>query len=301
MCATLSAARRRERAAKRPNAAAICPRSRGWSFPKSDQGRREGAECSYVRLGDSTRAALMITPRGRGTFCAQAREVLAALRTVLGQAGRSRWWSRCRRYSSRTLRTRRSASAFSRRSRALNWPVTNYVLQPPCCGAALALEAWAIGGKSVRVESLGPHALVVAYDGVRWVYCAGVQPADGLPGVYPQTLDALGRLRAALAQAGSSFQRVVRTWFYLGGITEPEPAGQRYQELNRARTDFYREIRFHCSPAGTGAAIQRLPGQHRHWHGRQRAGDELHGAGNPAGRCLPAAAGEPAANPGVRL
>ena len=42
-------------------------------------------------------------------------------------------------------------------------PVTNYVLQPPCCGAALALEAWAIGGKSVRVEHFGSHALAVAY------------------------------------------------------------------------------------------------------------------------------------------
>ena len=72
-------------------------------------------------------------------------------------------------------------------------------------------------------------------------------------GVYPQTLDALGRLRAALAGAGSSFQRVVRTWFYLGGITEPEAEVQRYQELNRARTDFYRDIRFHCSSLAPNA------------------------------------------------
>ena len=97
----------------------------------------------------------------------------------------------------------------------------------------------------MRVERFGPHALAVSYDSVRWVYCAGVKPEGLLPGVYPQTLDALGRLRAALAQAGSSFPRVVRTWFYLGGITEPEREVQRYQELNRARSDFYRDIRFH--------------------------------------------------------
>jgi enamine deaminase RidA (YjgF/YER057c/UK114 family) len=133
-------------------------------------------------------------------------------------------------------------------------PVTNYVLQPPCCGAALAMEAWAIGGKSVRVEHFGPQALAVAYDGVRWVYCAGVKPASSSRGVYPQTLDALGRLRAALEQAGSSFERVVRTWFYLGDITGPEGEAQRYQELNRARTDFYRDIRFHCSPSASNAA-----------------------------------------------
>jgi enamine deaminase RidA (YjgF/YER057c/UK114 family) len=144
-------------------------------------------------------------------------------------------------------------------------PVSNYVLQPPCGGAALALEAWAVGGKEVRVERFGPHALSVAYDGVRWVYCAGLTPAPGVAGVYPQTLDVLGQARGALAQAGSSFRRVVRTWFYLGGITEPEGTVQRYQELNRARTDFYRGIQFHCSslhqngrgvyPASTGIGM----------------------------------------------
>jgi enamine deaminase RidA (YjgF/YER057c/UK114 family) len=85
-------------------------------------------------------------------------------------------------------------------------------------------------------------------------------------GAYPQTIDALGHLRAVLAGAGSSLQRVVRTWFYLGGVTETEPEIQRYQELNRARSDFYRDIRFNCSsldpsalygvyPASTGIGM----------------------------------------------
>ena len=34
-------------------------------------------------------------------------------------------------------------------------PVTTFVAQPPCCGAALAVEAWAIGGEGVRVERFG--------------------------------------------------------------------------------------------------------------------------------------------------
>ena len=61
-------------------------------------------------------------------------------------------------------------------------------------------------------------------------------------------------------------QCVVRTWFYLGGITETEREVQRYQELNRARTDFYDDIRFNCSsldpsalygvyPASTGIGM----------------------------------------------
>ena len=132
-------------------------------------------------------------------------------------------------------------------------PATNFVLQAPCCGAALAVEAWAIGGKAVRVEFFGSQALAVSYDSVRWIYCAGVAPGAAALGIYPQTMDTLGRLQAALADAGSSFQRVVRTWFYIGGITEPEAGAQRYQELNRARTDFYRDIQFHCASLASAA------------------------------------------------
>jgi enamine deaminase RidA (YjgF/YER057c/UK114 family) len=211
----------------------------------------EGAGCSHVNLGDSTRVALVITPRGRGAFCDQVHEVLSAMRAVLDKHPEP---------MAVTLQTvflndaRQQAECEQRFAEFFGAkpPVTNYVLQPPCCGAALALEAWAIGGKSVRVEHFGPQALTVDYNGVRWVYCAGVSPTASLRGIYPQTLDVLGRLRAALERAGSSFERVVRTWFYLGGITEPEAGVQRYQELNRARTDFYRDIRFHCSSPTTG-------------------------------------------------
>ena len=206
----------------------------------------KGSACSRVDLGDFARVAFMITPRGRGTFREQAGEVLAAVRTVLAEQPEpmtmtiqtvflkdARHQARCERLF----------AAFA----GSNPPVTNYVWQPPCGGAALALEAWAIGGKSVTTERFGSQALAVAYDGVRWVYCAGVKPAPSVRGVYPQTLGALERMRALLERAGSSFDRVVRTWFYLGGITEQEAGVQRYQELNRARTDFYRDIRFHSS------------------------------------------------------
>jgi enamine deaminase RidA (YjgF/YER057c/UK114 family) len=125
-------------------------------------------------------------------------------------------------------------------------PVTNFVIQPPCCGAALALEAWAVAGDSVRIERFGPHALTVACDGLRWVYCGGIKPLASLEGAYAQTLDALARMNNALGLAGSSLQQTLRTWFYLEGITRPETAAWRYQEFNRARSDFYRDIVF-CS------------------------------------------------------
>jgi enamine deaminase RidA (YjgF/YER057c/UK114 family) len=228
-------------------------------------GLAEGTGCGRVDLGDSVRAALMITPRSSGTVREQLQEALAVItkalekqpqpmvvtvQTVFLKDGRDQ--GECE----------RAFAAFY--GSAL--PVTNFVLQPPCCGAALAIEAWAIGGKDVRVEHCGPQALAVSYDSVRWVYCAGVTASASTGGVYLQTLAALGRLRAALAAAGSSFQRVVRTWFYLGGITEREADTRRYQELNRARTEFYRGLKFQCSslrraasgsvyPASTGIGM----------------------------------------------
>ena len=224
-----------------------------------------GAGHSYVNLGDSARVTLMITPQGRGTFSEQAREVVSVMRTVLEKQP-ARMVVTVQTVFLKDPRDQAECERILAEFSPSQLPVTNFVLQPPCCGAALAMEAWAIGGKSVRVERFGPHTLAVAYDSVRWVYCAGVEPDSTLPGVYPQTLDALGRLRAALAQAGSSFPRVVRTWFYLGGITEPGLEGQRYQELNHARSDFYRDIRFHSSspipdsagglyPASTGIGM----------------------------------------------
>ena len=209
---------------------------------------------SCVDLGDSTRLALMITPQGPGGFRDQAPEALSALRAMLDRHPESMAATVLTVFlkdpGDQTACAQLLASLFNSEP-----PVTNYVLQPPCNGAALALEAWAIGGKSVRVERFGPHTLSVAYDGVRWICCAGLTPAPSVRGVYPQALDVLAQSRAALARARSGFDRVVRTWFYLGGITEREAAGERYQELNRARTDFYREIDFHCSsmhPDGRG-------------------------------------------------
>ena len=225
----------------------------------------DGASLSRVDLGDSVRLALMITPDGRDDVGEQVQEVLSAIRTVLDKQPQPMAVT----VQTVFLRDARDQGECERafaRFYGSSLPVTNFVLQPPCCGAALAIEAWTIGGKGERVEHFGPQALAVSYDSVRWVYCAGVTAGASVRGVYAQALDALARLRAALTGAGSSFQRVVRTWFYLGGIMEPEAGVRRYQELNRARADFYRDIQFHCSslapkgvrrfyPASTGIGM----------------------------------------------
>lgn len=225
----------------------------------------DDAEYSYVDLGDSARVALVVTPRGRGAFAEQAREVLALLQRALAKQPQ-RMEITVQTVFLREAGDRAECERVLAAFHGSRQPVTNFVLQAPCGGAALALEAWAIGGKSVRVEHYGPQVVAVSYDSIRWVYCAGVEPGGASRGIYSQTMDALERMRAGLVKAGSSFEHVVRTWLYLGGITEPEAAVQRYQELNRARTDFYHGKQFCCSlldpnaprgiyPASTGIGM----------------------------------------------
>ncbi len=225
----------------------------------------EAAEFSTVDLGDSARLSLMLTPRSRGAFAEQASEVFSSLKAILGAQ------SQPMTVTSQTLFLRDAAAqAECERLLAAHYgaalPVTNFVLQPPCCGAALSLEAWAIGGNTVRVERFGPQALAVSYDGTRWVYCGGLH-APAAAGAYAQMSATLEQMRAALAAAGTDFEHVVRTWFYLGGITQPEGETQRYMEMNRARTDFYRDISFGRSlleanvlhgiyPASTGIGMR---------------------------------------------
>jgi enamine deaminase RidA (YjgF/YER057c/UK114 family) len=267
MSLTVPGAHKRAESAKRSSARGVPARSGAarmvMATARSESG--DGAEHSYVDLGDSARVALMISPQGRGPFAEQVQEVLSRLVHVLEKQPEP---------MAITVQTvfLRDAANQQECARMLGdfygakQPVTNFVLQPPCDGAALALEAWAIGGKSVRVEHFGPHVLTVSYDSVRWVYCAGVRPGDPGRDIYSQTMDALGRMRVCLVEAGSGLEQVVRTWFYLGGITERKGDRQRYQELNRARTDFYHDIRFQCSlldpsaprgvyPASTGIGM----------------------------------------------
>jgi len=123
-------------------------------------------------------------------------------------------------------------------------PATNYIVQPPCCDAALAVEAWAVGGFGTEVYYHGPNVVSVAYDGLRWIHCAGVTPPAAMKSAYAQSEFVFEHMRALLEKAGADFSEVVRTWIYFGGITEEESGTERYRELNRARTDFFENIHF---------------------------------------------------------
>jgi enamine deaminase RidA (YjgF/YER057c/UK114 family) len=106
------------------------------------------------------------------------------------------------------------------------------------------VEAWAIGGPGVVIKRHTPHSVSVSYDGIRWVHCAGVGSRLHTTGAYRQTREVLDGLGAELQAADGRWEDVVRTWLYLGGITAPETGGQRYCEMNRARSDAFANLHF---------------------------------------------------------
>lgn len=210
------------------------------------------AEFSTVALGDASRLSFMIAPRGRGSFKGQAKEVFSAIQDIV------RRQSCPMKLTSATIFLQDAAAksdcaALLREFWGPDVPVTNFVLQAPCCGAALAVEAWAVQADAVSMRRFGSNVLVLEYDGVQWLHCGGIEVPGGEGSVYAQTLNGLEQVRAALASAGFNFTDVVRTWFYLGNITGREADTERYRELNRARTDYYRSIGFFESLLKPGA------------------------------------------------
>ena len=126
-------------------------------------------------------------------------------------------------------------------------PATTYVVQPPCEGKRVAIEAWGVSrksGGSLVIERVSENLVILHHSEITWAHCAGIR-ADAPPGaVHERSLAAFAAMRDLLASHGFGFDHVVRTWLYLGDIVGPEGDGQRYMELNRARADFYDGIKF---------------------------------------------------------
>ena len=124
-------------------------------------------------------------------------------------------------------------------------PATSYIPQPPCDGKLLSIEALGVGRDGeVEIERISEQLVVARHNGIAWVHAAHALPQDASVSVYDQSISAFQNLRSLLARAGVRFEQVIRTWLYLGGIVDDDGPTQRYKELNRARTDFYRDIPF---------------------------------------------------------
>jgi len=198
---------------------------------------------SLVELGHLARMAIMIEPASRGPFREQAEELFAQLYCIVccretGQIPVTMMVFLARAEDEPACHEI-IAARFGDRA-----PVVSCVVQPPCSGAALGVELWTAGGEGVTVRHHGPHVVSSEADGIRWIHCGGVygDPA-GPDEAYEESASAFRHLNEQLGLAGVDFSHVVRTWIYVNQITEGPDGRQRYQELNRARTEFFEDVR----------------------------------------------------------
>jgi enamine deaminase RidA (YjgF/YER057c/UK114 family) len=133
-------------------------------------------------------------------------------------------------------------------------PATTYIPQPPCDDKLLAIEALGVGRGLGEVEIIrkDEQTVITRHDGITWVHVGNAHAKTASGSVYDRAISAFRRADELLAAAGFRFDEVVRTWLYLGDITGMEGDEQRYRELNRARTDFFRDVKFAAGMAMRG-------------------------------------------------
>lgn len=202
-----------------------------------------GIQYAVIEMGKVTRFALMVTPISRGPVHMQLGEALRSLRSVLDtqpeKANVTVQTVFLRDINDQVLCEQILAARYGD-----EMPATTFVHQPPCTGAALAIEVWATCGKAVYVERPLPNVLQSSMGNITWTHCSGITPRNPTASVYEQSLDAFRQMKEKLKKAGVEMDHLVRTWLYLGNITGPEGDLERYMELNRARTDFYEGVQF---------------------------------------------------------
>ncbi len=222
---------------------------------------------TVVDLERVCRIALMVTPQPTGEVIDQAWEAVSTIRAILKQQSIPMAVTMQTVY----VRSAEDVEAIRELFQAYygdRMPTTSFIVQPPCGGQALAIEAWALGGDGVDIQFLSPDVVTVAYDSLRWIYIAGISPPENTTGAYAESEYAFARLANRLEMAGATFRDVPRVWLYQGGITasQQSEAGEeieRYREMNRARTDFFEQQRAMgrmdvsrdgnaCYPASTG-------------------------------------------------
>lgn len=219
-----------------------------------------GAVVSSVELADIRHVFATTVPCGGRTFRQQADDALqhldavaraeAARRSIVRQAvflSDAAQLEECRRMMHRFY--------------GADLPVTSYIFQPPCDGKLLAIEALGVGPDrgEVRIERVSERLVIARHNDIAWIHCAQAVPRPTGPKVYDAALQAFDEIRGLLAGVGVRFEQVIRTWLYLGGIVAKEGPLQRYQELNRARTDYYRDIAFLADRLPPGRRSRAFP------------------------------------------
>ncbi len=140
-----------------------------------------------------------------------------------------------------------------------NLPATNYLIQPPCDGSLVSIEAVGLGSgrEKVEIQRINDRVVVTRWDATTYVYADYAQPMTSATGVYEKTICSYQQLRRLLALGGARLDQVFRLWVSLDGIVDPEGPSQRYKEMNRARSDVYQCTSFlsdHLHAAFSGRA-----------------------------------------------
>ena len=220
---------------------------------------REGIRFSAVDLNDVRHTFAAAVPRRGVTLRQQARDVLGNIEALMHEKGSGESIVHQAVFVAdvgRIDECRRIVRDFYGR----DLPVTSYIPQPPCDGTLVAIEAHGLGrGRGdVDIERVNEQLVIARHDGIAWVHCAPVPPRTPAAGVYDDATIALRQVRSLLGSVGVSFDQVIRTWLHLGGIDDLDGPTQRYEELNRARDDDYREISFLAGRLPDGSHSHRL-------------------------------------------
>ncbi len=92
--------------------------------------------------------------------------------------------------------------------------------------------------------------------GVQWGFIGGLSTGE-TNAPYENTLGVLKEAQKGFASAGFDFGQVVRTWYYIGDILGAEAGESRYDGVNRARNEVYKDKwpDLTLSPASTGIGM----------------------------------------------
>jgi len=216
----------------------------------------EGVGYSVVDLNRVKHVFASAVPKTGGTFLHQSHDALQTIESVvrdeiaLGTIVRQAIFIR-------DIKQREECRGIIEGFYGDDLPATSYIVQPPCGGKEIEIEAWGVGqaDEGVEIHRYSDNLVVVKHDGIAWAHCARVVPQTDATKVYDRSVNAFERMQSILASQGFRYEQVVRTWLYLGDIVGPEGDTQRYKELNRARTDLYERIHFlrdHVPPGFKG-------------------------------------------------
>jgi enamine deaminase RidA (YjgF/YER057c/UK114 family) len=212
----------------------------------------EGIGYSVVEFDGIRLVFAAALPSCGETFQEQAEETLNALNTILRKEGVDRSVAMQTVFLERA-ENQAPCRRMMREFYEKELPATAYILQPPCEGYQISIEAWGIAGNNhaIEIHRISEEMVLARFDGITWAFLANLRAeAVGTSSVFDRALSTLQSAGDQLQNVGLQFDDVFRTWLYLGGITAPEGKTSRYLELNRARTDYYRKRKF---------IVERLP------------------------------------------